>query len=339
MIEAWPNNTLRDQKTLLETIARAGGRPVNWDDALLESQVLGEEKRWARGAWHSLSIPVTLEVRPPSNAEFGWNVLQVAGHPAGDLSAGAMSLSRPMSVDAGDAWREQKTPDAPFVNTRPVGGNVQPYLPGGGLRGALRHTASRLARGANVDVRDPNWKDDPEVERLQTQQTQLKAQRRQARHLSDADVRPLVDELTRHFGSEELCGRVLVSDAFLTDPDSFQLAQTEHHAEDEFTAGVFGSGKFDKQVLLKGTLEFRIVLEATSRDELQTLAQRLAPALELARLGHLPIGGGKWRGAGWVPWKFGTIERTQAGDTLKETEQPRPISLDERLKRMTSTIA
>ncbi len=39
----------------------------------------------------------------------------------------------------------------------------------------------------------------------------------------------------------------------------------------------------------------------------------LAGALELARLGGVPIGGKKWRGAGWIPWCFGRIQLWRAG--------------------------
>ncbi|MFM9966014.1 MAG: RAMP superfamily CRISPR-associated protein [Planctomycetaceae bacterium] len=328
LIEAWPNNSAANLSTLLARLVGAGAVNGDWSELLLESQVVAEERQWAGGQWHYLTIPVTLDVGKPTAADFGWNVLQVAGYPCGDLTANAVTLVGPLSVADGDNWRESKTPDAPFVNTKPRGGSVQPFLPGSGLRGSLRHTTSRLARGEQVAVRDPNWRDDPEAKALRQQ---LDEKRKQVRHLSDSDVRPLADELTKHFGSEELCGRVLVSDALLTNPNDFQLAQTEHHAEDEFTGGVYGSGKFDKQVLLTGQLQFRIVLEAATLDELQTLAQRLAPALELARLGHLPIGGGKWRGAGWVPWKFGSMQRTHAGESVDEQQDATRISIRSRL--------
>lgn len=126
------------------------------------------------------------------------------------------------------------------------------------------------------------------------------------------DIRDLVDPVSAVFGTKELCGRVLVRDAHSVDAD-FQIVRTEHHAEDEFTAGVFGDSKFDRNVLLYGPLEFEIVVEAPSLPKLEELVQPLIGALEMARLGYVPVGGGKWRGAGWVPWEIGRMQLWRAG--------------------------
>ena len=113
----------------------------------------------------------------------------------------------------------------------------------------------------------------------------------------------MADDITKVFGAEELGGRILVRDAALAVSDGgitphYVIARLEHHAEDEFTAGVYGGGKFDCDVLLEGRMDFQIVLEAPSLEDLQAMVQRVAPALELARPRQLPLGGGKWRGAG-----------------------------------------
>ena len=57
----------------------------------------------------------------------------------------------------------------------------------------------------------------------------------------------------------------------------------------------------------------------------------LVPALELARLGHLPIGGGKWRGAGWIPWHIEKIELARAGPLVKAENRVEKESLSERI--------
>jgi hypothetical protein len=72
---------------------------------------------------------------------------------------------------------------------------------------------------------------------------------------------------------------------------------------------------------------------------LEQMARRLLPALELARLGHLPIGGGKWRGAGWGPWIFGlaTLARVGSEQPVPEDdpsqEAPLPVRFDRLLSR------
>ncbi len=149
----------------------------------------------------------------------------------------------------------------------------------------------------------------------------------------------MVDRVTAMFGAEELGGRILVQDGALAGRD-FKIARLEHHAEDEFTAGVYGGGKFDCNVLLAGAMSFRIVLEAPSLEDLQAMVQPLAPALELARLGQLPLGGGKWRGAGWLPWTFGPMELVCAGSGRErlERQEALPVPVPRRLQQLLTPL-
>ena len=211
--------------------------------------------------------------------------------------------------------------DAPFVHTRPAGAEAsRPCAPGASLRGPLRHAASRLARLGDPDaaVRDPNWRWDPEARRLEDELRAAEAD--PARRATAEWVRGLVDPLTRWFGAEELAAQVLVSDARVT--GGFELVRLEHHAEDEFTAGVYRTAKFDREVLTRGRLEFKLVVELEPEERSgQSLAQglesarrALAPALHLARAGHLPVGGGKWRGTGWIPWSVKEVALERVGE-------------------------
>jgi CRISPR/Cas system CSM-associated protein Csm3 (group 7 of RAMP superfamily) len=333
MLEIWPDNT-KPLDQMLNDVVTAGGRPLAWGDILRESQAVAG--RWARGSWYYLNFPITLgpDAGP---GEYGWDVLQVAGHPAGELNPSAIGILEPLSVGSVD-WRskEFKQPDAPFVSTQPSGqSEPQPFLPGSGIRGPLRHTAGRLSRATGAVVRDLNHPRDAEETRLRTT---LEMRRRTSGFVPDSQVRAIVDAMTSLFGAEELCGRVLVSDAYLT-RERFRMARVEHHAEDEFTAGVYGTGKFDCNVLIEGPMSLRIVLEAPSLMALEQMARRLLPALELARLGHLPIGGGKWRGAGWGPWIFGlaTLARVGSEQPVPEDdpsqEAPLPVRFDRLLSR------
>jgi CRISPR/Cas system CSM-associated protein Csm3 (group 7 of RAMP superfamily) len=87
----------------------------------------------------------------------------------------------------------------------------------------------------------------------------------------------------------------------------------QQHAEDEFTGGVFPGAKFDRVAVMSGRFETRLVIEARSMEELLSLCQTLAPGLSLASAGFVPLGGGKWRGLGWLDWKWSRLQVIQAG--------------------------
>lgn len=323
VLEAWPDNRLPLEDAVAGACAAVGGDPTPWEAALKGAQDVAAKQKWRRSDWHYLTIPVTVRAGADRD-EYGWNPLHVGGHPAGELEIREVGQLRPLSVAEGSSWRgeQYQRPDAPFVCTRPANNEQwQPFLPGSGIRGALRHAVSRLARARSIEVIDPNVAPpgDPRAQRFRAC---LQGKRQAGYSLSEAEVRGLADPVTQAFGIEELCARVLVSDAaLLPDEASFTFVRAEHHAEDEFAGGVYGTGKFDSDLLLRGAMQFRIVVEAPSLEELLPMADALAPALELARLGHLPIGGGKWRGAGWVPWEIGRMELAQAGDGQGRREE------------------
>lgn len=334
VLEVWPDNTLPLDEAL--QAVQPLGALLTWSDAIKDARVATAD--WQQGTWHFLGIPILLGPgRGPE--DYGWDVLQVGGHPAGELNPSLAGIQEPLSVrtssDQSADWhgRNYKLPDAPFVSTQPTGKNSgQPFLPGGGIRGPLRHTASRLERSHDTAVRDPNRPDDPEAKRLRAE---IDQRRTASGMVHDAEVRAMADVITELFGTEELCGRVLVSDAELTGPH-FRVARVEHHAEDEFSAGVYGTSKFDRNVLSEGPMRFRIVLEAPNPGVLQSMARKLLPTLELARLGHMPLGGGKWRGAGWVSWTVGPLELSRAGgtNTIHEEDNATTHSLTERVERL-----
>ncbi len=145
--------------------------------------------------------------------------------------------------------------------------------------------------------------------------------------------------MSRLFGLEELCGRVLVRDAELIDPEDYRLARGEHHAEDEFTAGVFAGSKFDRTALIAGSLRFEVVVEAESNTDLDQAARVLLPALELARLGHLPIGGSKWRGAGWVRWAIEPMTLGPVGATPNAENPAGAAPLGTRWEALRTTLS
>jgi CRISPR/Cas system CSM-associated protein Csm3 (group 7 of RAMP superfamily) len=138
-------------------------------------------------------------------------------------------------------------------------GQRQPYIPGSSLRGPLRHALARRLKARKLDG-------------------------------------GLLESL---FGTVECSAKLLIRDALPVEGGDFRLAWMQHHAEDEFTAGAYGSAKFDRVALMEGRFGWKIVLEDPTTEEKQALAEVLA----LAQDGQVGIGGGQWRGHGWLPWE------------------------------------
>lgn len=150
-----------------------------------------------------------------------------------------------------------------------------PYIPGSSLRGPLRHALARL---------------------------------RKARGEKDPD--PLVAAM---FGTVDKSARLLIRDA-LPELDEhapkLQLAWMQHHAEDEFAGGAYGAAKFDRVAVFQGRFRWKMVVEDPSEPERAVLEDLLA----LARAGQIGIGGGQWRGHGWLNWQIDgdrQMEKTQ----------------------------
>jgi hypothetical protein len=91
---------------------------------------------------------------------------------------------------------------------------------------------------------------------------------------------------------------ISIRDALPDETAAIDLAWLQLHAEDEFAGGAFGSAKFDRIAVMNGTFRFKMVLEGASNAERNALEK----VLELARAGQIGIGGGQWRGHGWVRW-------------------------------------
>lgn len=169
LIEMWPDNTKLLSAQFDDVVDRLRGSPSreyhlpSWEQALKDARELVRDRfgEDMYGEWRYLSFSVILDPGPAAH-EYGWDVLQVGGHPAVTLyseqAAPLVPLSTAMprqeeatdeEVDCGH-WPggDFKQPNSPFVTTRPTGEeNERPYVPGSGMRGPLRHTASRLARG------------------------------------------------------------------------------------------------------------------------------------------------------------------------------------------------
>jgi CRISPR/Cas system CSM-associated protein Csm3 (group 7 of RAMP superfamily) len=219
------------------------------------------------------------------------------------VDALAVGSALPRSSD-GERWAKPRGRTVPDLETDRPFAMVQgsndagcPFLPGSGLRGPLRHAVSREQRGLGNEIRDPNVGDD------------------------DAKEREL-DPVEEVFGTVARSAGLLVRDAHLVPDSSWYAARVQHHAEDEFAAGPYESAKYDHAVLLRGTIAWKIVVEGESRGDVDGKLSLLRGVLHgdqsQARLGHLPLGGGVWRGTGWVAWSPGQVDYAEEVPNLDQ---------------------
>jgi CRISPR/Cas system CSM-associated protein Csm3 (group 7 of RAMP superfamily) len=164
-----------------------------------------------------------------------------------------------------------------------------PLLPGSSLRGPMRHAFSRALRGA---ARDP--------------------------HLCQGAVGE-ADPAGQLFGTVAQSSALLIRDGH-AEGDWF-AARLHMHAEDELSAGSYGSAKRDAVRLLKATFPIRLVVEGPCAQAVEQELQKIDRLVALGALGHLLIGGHKTRGAGACRW---VAEPWRSDDVQKEAEPSPP---------------
>ncbi|BCU08292.1 RAMP superfamily CRISPR-associated protein [Allochromatium tepidum] len=201
---------------------------------------------------------------------WGLDSLSIGGHAGDELIA--HWNDRFMAPDglAEEARDSLFDPDFTVVTCVREGDDQRlPYIPGSSLRGPLRHALARRRRTRGEGTED-------------------------------------VDTL---FGTTQQSAKLLIQDAF-PDPDAeLRLAWFQHHAEDEFTASTYGSGKFDRVAVMQGRFRWRMVLEGARPEQRQALRELLA----LAEHGQIGIGGGQWRGHGWLRWQIDRFDGEEDG--------------------------
>ncbi|MGH6815724.1 MAG: RAMP superfamily CRISPR-associated protein, partial [Hyphomicrobiaceae bacterium] len=257
-----------------------------------ENRVCKDDDLWsiarrapATRTWHFIDIEGRFAAGDDPDG-YGLDPLAVGGHPGNSVLThfDAGSYGRPRGIKE-KAFEDAYSTDRPLAMTKGTDGRMRPFLPGASLRGPLRHALSRAHRARGTDVSDPNVSHDKPGQ--------------------PGEI----------FGTIEQSARLLVRDAEVLD-DGWQAVRMQHHAEDEFAAGPYGSAKFDATVLLEASFGWRMVLEGNNEIELaewkaavKSLLGDDADLTGLGTLGHLPVGGLKWRGAGWGRWCVEKIEQ------------------------------
>jgi len=168
-----------------------------------------------------------------------------------------------------------------------------PHIPGSAMRGPLRHSLSWLLRKQD----NPVWEPAGENE-----------------HPASGEE----DIVLKLYGSTQRSTSLLISDALPVDDDWLMLV-LEMHAEDEFTQGVYCSSKFDRTCLTKGTFKAHFELQANNEEELIAMTTELEKLQTLGKNQFIPIGGGQWKGLGWVKLTIEFAHAEAETDTRDET--------------------
>lgn len=243
-------------------------------------------------SWFFATRDVTIrfgEYRPdPDDAPWGLDMLAVGPHE----SERTVQKTVDPKKWAKPSWAENGQMPAEFETDRAIlMEGDHPLLPGSSVRGPLRHAFSRLRRAAGDKVLDP--------------------------HVEHGNV-PESDPAAVIFGTVSKSSRVLIRDARAA--GDWYAARLHMHAEDEFSAGSYGSAKRDAVRLLKGEFPVRIVIEGGDENDVERLVRDIDRQIALGALGHLPIGGHKTRGAGWGRWE------AKPWDRERVQGEPRDVS-------------
>jgi CRISPR/Cas system CSM-associated protein Csm3 (group 7 of RAMP superfamily) len=239
-------------------------------EALSEAPVVEPTRSWC---FRTLDLKLSFGEYRPSGEESAWglDMLAVGPHDTerATQATGDGVWARPSWTSPSDA-----TPHGLSTDRAIMMDQGRPLLPGSSVRGPLRHAFSRAKTIAGQTVQDP--------------------------HLVQGKV-GADDPAGQVFGTVARSSRVLIRDGRAE--EGWAAARLHMHAEDEFSAGSYGSAKRDAVRVLRGTFPVRIVVEGPDADSVRPLTQEIDRLVALGKLGHLPIGGHKTRGAGWGRWR------------------------------------
>jgi CRISPR/Cas system CSM-associated protein Csm3 (group 7 of RAMP superfamily) len=256
-----------------------------------------------------LSGQIDIHVGEPNEDGYGLDMLSVGGisnirhthkHQGKSLGKNFLQSHRdkvikPLGVSSDSYLKFSKSSsgdvDFNIATTVIEDGKLTPHIPGSSLRGAMRHALSWWWRKKGESVWEPGGENNyPKA---------------------DNDKNEVLDL----FGSTKNSANLLISDALPQQDTSWQLLVQEMHAEDEFTQGALEGSKFDRTCLTQGAFTARFHLTANTEDKLEKYRQELNVLNLLGQNRMMPLGGGQWKGLGWVRWNItfdeGTSNKSQ----------------------------
>lgn len=289
----WPNS-LKPLNKVLKEIEQDKKITTFEGEQLAQHFNLKDDEKFQAKRFY-LEIQGSIHVGERKNG-YGLDALSVSGH-AANLALSHWDADH-YRFPEGKRKPEDKrknddfNPDSSIVLTY-RNGRYEPFIPGSSIRGVLRHALSRCLRRKGKTIHAPNDEIPQEI------------------------PKDIVANLFGYVSEKKAqSAALLVQDAYLSNgwENNWKAAWLQHHAEDEFSGGVYGIGKFDRVVLLQAEFSWRMVIETKKQKQAQAYYQRLKPIFELGEQGHLPLGGNQWRGLGWVTWRIDKISRGWAGE-------------------------
>lgn len=295
----------RIDDTQYEKWVKSGRKPGKEYELQTEFPHCAPTKSWF---FRTLDVDVSFGAYRPTDSDSDWGVDMLAIGPhefeQGSQRSGTGSWARPSwaqdaALPADEPARkvEQLTDRAILMD------GDAPLIPGSSIRGPLRHAFSRSQLGK---CKDPHL------------------------HQGSVGKEDAAGEL---FGTVEQSSALLIRDA--TAQGDWSAARLHMHAEDEFSAGSYGTAMRDAVRLLQGTFAVRFVIEGGEKSEVERKQKDLDRLIALGKIGHLPIGGHKTKGAGFGQWKPGDwksadvlgVPKTDCrltGRAEEETKRPSP---------------
>ena len=226
--------------------------------------------------FRTLDADVSFGAYRPTGSDSDWGVDMLAIGPhefeQGSQRSGSGTWARPSWAQAAALPADELARKVEQLTDRAIlmDGDA-PLIPGSSIRGPLRHAFSRAQGGK---CKDP--------------------------HLHQGNVGE-EDAAGKLFGTVEQSSALLIRDA--TAQGDWSAARLHMHAEDEFSAGSYGTAKRDAVRLLSGKFAVRFVIEGGKKAEVEGKQKDLDRLIVLGKIGHLPIGGHKTKGAGFGQWK------------------------------------
>ncbi len=268
-VTLWPDSTRVDKTTLLTELAAAQNtKTSSLDEFSCRDQADTE--------WSFLEYNFSLSAGISASG-YGVNMLSVGGHLANRNLMEDWDHEHYVHPEGMRAsmLNNHFSPDHTLAATLNAKGAVEPFVPGSGLRGPMRHHLNRWINALSHDS---------------------------AGHDSAA-ITASRNTFNRLFGSLENSALLLVRDAHL-DASDWRAVIMHHHAEDELAGGVYGHALYNRMALISGTLNGRIIVECPDQDFRDKARDMLNAFFKQAEKGRIGIGGRQWSGQGWLPWKI-----------------------------------